>query len=558
MSPAPAAGPDEAFAWPWPEAALLLGWLLCTAGWRPLFLPDEARHAGMAFEMLRAAGGWAAWWPTLNGLPQLNEAPLLPLLNRWALEGLGVHAFAVRVAPALLGAGLCLSMFLHARRCHGQPVARLSLLMLATCPLLFVAAQFTSPHIAGAAFTTASVLAFVRALDDAQPAAWRWPMLAWALCAFGVLAQGPAGLVVPLAVIGPWVVVLGRWRQGARCWHPAGLLVFMALLGPLVAALVWLDPATPAALAASAWHEPLRQIVSAPVDGALPAAWVLAALPLLSFPWSPWLLALRPARLMPAGASHVRPLLALYGWWMLVALAWACRPGARSVGDVLPALAPLFLLLGLVLSERRTPWWRVAFPAAATCVCALVFMVSKAPQSHRELAQTLATQMQPGDRVVFVDDFPFDVPFYAGLREPVIVLTDWDAAAASPPGDWRARMLQALPWVPGRASQPVARAAWMWGWQRLPEVPCHASSVWLFAGSEHRDRLEAAMAGLLLVQVERGVDLISVPRRDCVGGVPVAASGQPDASRLQVELELGRSQVSELTLARSEGWVASR
>ena len=53
-------------------AALAL-WLLLTAAWRPLLLPDEGRYASVAWEMWRAD----ALVPTLNGLPFFHKPPLL-------------------------------------------------------------------------------------------------------------------------------------------------------------------------------------------------------------------------------------------------------------------------------------------------------------------------------------------------------------------------------------------------------------------------------------------------------------------------------------------------
>jgi len=146
----------------WFEAIALVLWLLCTAAWRPLFLPDEARHVGLAYEMLRAQADGFTLWPTLNSLELPGDSPLLLALEIAAMRLFGPNEWAARCGPALLAWALGVAVFLHARHCFGLKVARLTLVVLATCPGYFVAAQFVSTDIGVAACITAAVLAFVR------------------------------------------------------------------------------------------------------------------------------------------------------------------------------------------------------------------------------------------------------------------------------------------------------------------------------------------------------------------------------------------------------------
>lgn len=53
--------------------ALALAWLACAAWMRPLFLPDEGRYVGVAWEML-SSGNWLV--PTLDGMPFFHKPPL--------------------------------------------------------------------------------------------------------------------------------------------------------------------------------------------------------------------------------------------------------------------------------------------------------------------------------------------------------------------------------------------------------------------------------------------------------------------------------------------------
>src|SRR4051794_21568336 len=54
-------------------AVAILAWLAATAWARPLWLPDEGRYVGVAWEMLRS-GDWLT--PRLDGLPFFHKPPL--------------------------------------------------------------------------------------------------------------------------------------------------------------------------------------------------------------------------------------------------------------------------------------------------------------------------------------------------------------------------------------------------------------------------------------------------------------------------------------------------
>src|SRR6201999_4000279 len=76
----------------------------------------------------------------------------------------------------------------------------------------------------------AAVLAIARAVDTPPRVDLRWLVAGWVLCALALLAKGLIGIVLPMLVIGPWLIAQGRWRQMLGLLHPLGLLAF-ALVG---------------------------------------------------------------------------------------------------------------------------------------------------------------------------------------------------------------------------------------------------------------------------------------------------------------------------------------
>ena len=494
--------------WPWREALALALWLLLTIALRPLLLPDEGHYAGVAYEMLRGDG----WVPTLDGLPFFHKPPLLYWLDGGALRLFGINEFAARCGPALLAWVLGMALFLHVRRWHGVAVARTALAVLATSPFFFVGGQYVNHDIGVAACITAACFSIVRAVEDPNRTSRRWLMLGWAFCALGVLAKGLIGVVLPAFVIGPWLLAQRRWRQTLTLLHPQGLLVFAAVVLPWMVAM---QQRFPGFFDYFIVEQHFRRFTGTSFNNRMPVWFYFAVLPLLMLPWSLWLAGLRPSRLRAVVPQDTAARVGLYAWWTLAIVGFFSLPSSKLVGYVLPALAPVAALLALVLTARRAPWPRVApvaAGAAVACVAIVAVLAWKAPGSHRELARTLGMRVQAGDRVAFIDEYFYDVPFYARLATPAIVVSAWDAPDVAARDNWRKELFDATRFS---ADKPDQGASVLWTWQRLAELPCHAGTVWIVAAADHRARLAAAIAGLKLVQAVRGVELLAVPGRSC-------------------------------------------
>ena len=492
-------------ALPWREALALALWLLLTIAWRPLMLPDEGRYASVAYAMLRGDGVV----PMLNGLPFFHKPPLLYWLDGGALRLFGINEFAVRCGPALLAWVLGMALFLHARRWHGAAVARSALAVLATSPFFFFGGQYVNHDIGVAACITAACFSIVRAVENPNRTARRWLMLGWAFCALGVLAKGLIGIVLPALIIGPWLLAQGRWRQMLSLLHPLGLLVFAAVVLPWMVAM---QQRFAGFFDYFIVEQHFRRFTGTTFNNHMPVWFYFAVLPLLMLPWSLWLAGLRPAALRAAVPQATAARLGLYAWWTLVIVGFFSLPSSKLVGYVLPALAPVAVLLALVLNARRTPWPRVAAGAAVACVGVVAVLAWKAPGSHRELARTLGAQVQAGDRVAFIDDVFYDLPFYARLTTPAIVVAAWDAPDVAAQDNWHKELFDATRFSPDRG------ASVLWDWQRLAELPCLSGRLWIVMAGPHRARVAAAIEGLTLVQAVRGVELLTVPGRTCAGG----------------------------------------
>lgn len=443
-------------------------WLLLTLALRPLALPDEGRYAEVAREMLLGD----VWVPTLHGLPYFHKPPLTYWIDMAAMRLLGVDVFAARVAPALGAWLMGAALYLELHRSAGPRVAAIALAVLATCPFFFVAAQFANHDMLVAGLVTVAVVCAWRAVEPGQGQPLRWLLAAWGAAALGVLAKGGIGVVLPVLVVGPPLLAGRRWRDLLRLLHPLGLAVFALIAVPW---FVLVQLRHPGFLDYFFVEQHLRRFAQGGFNNVQPFWFFAPVLLLLTLPWSLWL----PAALRGpwAAGATTAPLFgsrALCAWWVVAVLGFFSLPSSKLVGYALPALAPLAALLAPAVARGRA--WRWLLPLAAVLCVGLVAGVARhTPGSNRDLGVALAARLQPGDRVVLVDGAFFDVPFYAGLRQPPTVLADWDDPSIPRRDDWRKELADAARFAPEAGAQRL------WRTSRAAELLCGVGRLWFVA-----------------------------------------------------------------------------
>ncbi len=491
---------------------LLALWLLATLGLRPLLLPDEGRYAEVARAMLHGD----LWVPTLDGLPFFHKPPLFYWLDIAAMRVLGENVFAGRfgsfVGAWLMGAALLLAM----RRWHGARTAAIGLGVLATTPFFFIGAQYANHDMLVGGLIAAAILASARAVEAPPRVDLRWLVAGWVLCALALLAKGLIGIVLPMLVIGPWLLVQRRWRQVLGLLHPLGLLAF-ALVG-----LPWfvaMQLRYPGFFDYFVIEQHFRRFAQTNFNNVHGAWFFIVLVPLLTLPWSAWLPA--AVRRFMAGRDAT---LGLYAWWIVAVVGFFSIPSSKLVGYVLPALAPWCGLLALgagtgVVARRGRGWPWVMAGAAALCVLIVFAVAWKAPQSNRALAIELAGRLAPGDKVVMVDAYFYDVPFYARLAEPVVIASDWADPALPLHDNWRKEVFDAGRFDPVLAKQLLQPL------NRLDALTCHAHATWFIVAPADAARVAAITSATRVFAAPRA-ELWQVPARACA---PAPASGAPGA-----------------------------
>jgi hypothetical protein len=143
-------------------------------------------------------------------------------------------------------------------------------------------------------------------------------------------------------------------------------------------------------------------------------------------------------------------------------------------------------------------------------VAVLAMMVHDPGGSSRTLARELARQRLPGQPVLAIDSYPFDLAFYAGLREPVVVLGAWSDPRLRQSDNWRKELADAGDFA------PVLRERTLVSTESLAARVCAAPLTWVVA-SRDAPAQYPALAAARQVAVSRDLVLWAASRDRLAG-----------------------------------------
>jgi hypothetical protein len=145
---------------------------------------------------------------------------------------------------------------------------------------------------------------------------------------------------------------------------------------------------------------------------------------------------------------------------------------------VLPAVVPLAWIMAdasmLLTSLRaRRAWWVCAVLSALAGLAVVVGLTIDQRHSTRGLGLALREVHQPGQPVFMLEEYLYDVPFYARLKDPVFVVDEWDSPDVGKRDNWRKEIADA-----GVFSPEVARQLLLTR-DRLEPALCKAPISWV-------------------------------------------------------------------------------
>ena len=455
-------------------AALIFIWLAATAWARPLALPDEGRYVGVAWEMVRS-GSWLT--PTLDGLPYFHKPPLFYWITAGSLSIFGVNEWAARVAP-LLGATLgALSIYVFMRRWSDEGTARTALIALLAQPLFVIGGQFANLDmlVAGCITATITLLAHAALSLQAGLPHRRALVAAYAFAALGILAKGLIGFVIPGLVILAWLLLRRQWRTVLALLSVPGALVFLLLAAPWFVAM---QLRFPDFLDYFFVVQHFKRFAAGGFNNVQPLWFYPAVVVVFSLPCVLWLARLfKRSHWLNDERGAVRLLMLL---WLLTVVVFFSLPKSKLLGYVLPAVPPLAVLMAeayrtqLKPSLRSQRLWALSIGLAVILGLGPVAWLSiNHPKSSIELARLLGAQHQPGQPVVMLGNIYFDLPFYARLREPMVIVDNWNDPNNLRNDNWRKELADAGEFAPAAAAAALVNPA------DLPALLCATPISWV-------------------------------------------------------------------------------
>ena len=132
------------------------------------------------------------------------------------------------------------------------------------------------------------------------------------------------------------------------------------------------------------------------------------------------------------------------------------------------------------------------------------------PGSSRELAFKLRELKAPADRVVMVGGYDYDLPFYAALTAPVLIVDNWDDPDIARRDNWRKEMTDAARFDPTMARQLLRLPS------ELDRLSCEQSAVWFVAHNGRAASIAALTGSKARVYQGAGGELWRVNGRKCL------------------------------------------
>jgi 4-amino-4-deoxy-L-arabinose transferase-like glycosyltransferase len=201
----------------------------------PFIGPDEPRYAEVAREMY-VTGDWIT--PRLGGINWFEK----PALTYWVLAAgytvFGANEFGARFAVAVIATFGALLLYFFGRRARSARFGYLSAAALVTCGLWpGFARGITCDLTLTVAIEIALISFFVWESKEARLGRDRLWHIFWFALGLATLAKGLVGVVLPLMVIAPYLILTGAWRSLLR----PRLLIVGALIF-LATAAIWYAP----------------------------------------------------------------------------------------------------------------------------------------------------------------------------------------------------------------------------------------------------------------------------------------------------------------------------
>lgn len=519
----------------WVVAVLTFAWLSATTWTRPLFLPDEGRYVGVAWNMLH---GHELLVPLLDGLPFFHKPPLFYWITAFALHVFGPNEWAGRFSSVICATLMAALLFWFLKKHVGQRVAAIAAVILVSSPFLFGGAQYANLDMTVAGMIAATVIVAASAvLRLERGEAYRGMLvLAYAVAGLGFLAKGLIGIVLPGGIIFFWLVGRRRFDSLKRLFWLPSVAVFFVVSLPW---MVWMQWRYPGFFDYYIVYQHFQRFLESGFNNPHPFWFYVPVVIAAILPWS-----IQLWRMAGKAFWKNAPRTAVDGLmlsWLLVILVFFSIPSSKLVGYVLPLVAPLAYFLALPFARRfaagegaaeagnegaadssramRTFSLYLAI-SLGLCLAAVIALVVAPQPSTKGLALKMRSAYSDADRVIMLDRIRYDLGFYLRTAKPAAIVIDWNDPEVKTADTWRKEIYDAAQFDPQQAASLLVNPQ-----DLLPSLCAgRNAAVWL-VGDRNSGKQYTFLAGLAPYAEDGKLRVWRIP----AGARPAFCTEQPEA-----------------------------
>ena len=347
------------------------GWLVALVGWTALlsfqglaggacFEPTDCWVSQTAREMYQDGTIRGLIVPTFSGERRMQKSPgpyWAVMLTAWLRGQDDIDEVSARIPNGLAAILIVVTVFWLTRRIAGDRAAIFAGFACSASIMTLYWSHRGASDLGLAAFTTLALAAVWIAAEREPPGARRnviW-LLGYFAAGLGMLYKLPMSLPVVGAPVFVYVLIRNRWRVLADRIHLWGLLVFLLPWLPWVIAVAMYEPTALAKWKVEFWDRFTGDLPN--VEGQ--RAWYFHFVYLIP----PIVYCIPFSLSLPRAATHVfrrqpgvnRDGMIYAGVWFLSLFAFFTISAGKELRYFLPALPPLFVLLGVELAAFFDP-----------------------------------------------------------------------------------------------------------------------------------------------------------------------------------------------------------
>ena len=207
-------------------------------GDRALWDIDEGKHSVTSKNMV-LGGDWLT--PEFDGKKFYDKPPLHNWFVAISFVVFGFTEFAARLPAALLGLGSVILTYILGRQFYKPAAAFIGSLVLATCIEYIVLSRTVVHDISLLFFFTLALTCFYLGYDRDRHRKLFF-LSGYAAMGLAVMAKGPIGVLIPVAIVGLFLLMKKRLNFISKLQIGWGLLILLGIAAPWYILISLKDP----------------------------------------------------------------------------------------------------------------------------------------------------------------------------------------------------------------------------------------------------------------------------------------------------------------------------